>query len=112
MPPPGARRSSQGQRSGDDEGGRPDQNDGCDTMLQLRRGRESELSNCIERGPLGIYRVQEETPNPRLSTMTIIPLTVSNNKIMTVDNLSRRGVIKPLECQFCLDHESVNHSLF
>jgi len=65
MPPPGARRSSQGQRSGDDEGGRPDQNDGFDTMLRLRRGRESELSNCIERGPLGIYRVQEETPNPR-----------------------------------------------
>ena len=35
-------------------------------LLRLRRGRESELSNCIERGPLGIYRVQEETPNPRL----------------------------------------------
>ena len=31
---------------------------------------------------------------------------------MTVDNLSRRGVIKPLECQFCLDHESVNHLFF
>ena len=35
-------------------------------LLRLRRVRESELSNCIERGPLGIYRVQEETPNPRL----------------------------------------------
>ena len=31
---------------------------------------------------------------------------------MTADNLSRRGVSKPQECQFCLEHESIHHLLF
>ena len=31
---------------------------------------------------------------------------------MTVDNLYRRGVFKPLECQFCLECESINHLFF
>lgn len=31
---------------------------------------------------------------------------------MTVDNLGRRGISKPLECQLCLEHESINHLFF
>ena len=52
MPPPGARRSSQGQCSGDDEGG------GRVSMLCYNEGRKkTELCYCIERGPKGyIYK--------------------------------------------------------
>ena len=38
-------------------------------MLRMGKGRgrrESQLVICIELGLLGIYRVQEETPNPRV----------------------------------------------
>ena len=37
---------------------------------------------------------------------------LSKNMLMTVDNLSCRGVSKPQECQFCLEHESIHHLLF
>ena len=37
---------------------------------------------------------------------------VSHNKIMTRDNLRKRQILKPEECSFCLEKESVNHLLF
>lgn len=37
---------------------------------------------------------------------------LSNNKLMTVDNLADRGIIKPPECQFCGENESINHLFF
>ena len=47
-----------------------------DACYDIGEEEESELSNCIERGPLGIYReYMRYTPNPRLGAMTIIPLT-------------------------------------
>ena len=36
----------------------------CWCCYDIGEEEESELSNCIERGPLGIYRVQEDTPKP------------------------------------------------
>ena len=36
----------------------------------------------------------------------------SQNKIMTCDNLRKRGIVKPLECVFCKEIESVRHLLF
>lgn len=37
---------------------------------------------------------------------------VANNKIMTVDNLLKRGISKSLECQFCKENEIIHHLLF
>ena len=37
---------------------------------------------------------------------------LSKNMLMTVDNLSHRGVSKPQECQFRLEHKSIHHLLF
>ena len=39
------------------EGGGPDRTKAVIPCYDLRREEESELSNCIEGGPLGIYRV-------------------------------------------------------
>ena len=36
----------------------------------------------------------------------------SQNKIMTCDNLRKRGIVKPLECVFCKEIEYVRHLLF
>jgi hypothetical protein len=37
---------------------------------------------------------------------------LSQNKIMTRDNLRRRGIPKPMECSFCKEFESVHHLFF
>jgi len=37
---------------------------------------------------------------------------LSNNKLMTVDNLAERGIHKPLDCKFCSEKESVHHLFF
>ena len=37
---------------------------------------------------------------------------LSNNKLMTVDNLTGRGIEKPLDCQFCKENESIQHLFF
>ena len=37
---------------------------------------------------------------------------LSHNKIMTKDNLRKRQIIKPEECLFCSDKESVQHLMF
>lgn len=37
---------------------------------------------------------------------------VSHNKIMTRDNLRKRHKIKPLDCVFCSENESVHHLFF
>jgi hypothetical protein len=37
---------------------------------------------------------------------------MSQNKMMTGDNLRRRGIPKPIECSFCKEIESVHHLLF
>jgi hypothetical protein len=37
---------------------------------------------------------------------------LSQNKIMTRDNLRRRGIPKPMECSFCREFESVQHLFF
>ena len=37
---------------------------------------------------------------------------LSQNKILTRDNLRKRGMPKPLECSFCKDIESVHHLFF
>jgi hypothetical protein len=36
----------------------------------------------------------------------------SQNKVMTRDNLRRRGMPKPLECSLCKEIESVKHLFF
>ena len=36
----------------------------------------------------------------------------SQNKILTKDNLRRRGIPKPLECSLCKEIESVHHLFF
>ena len=36
----------------------------------------------------------------------------SQNKIMTCDNLRKRGIAKPLECVLCKEIESVHHLFF
>lgn len=37
---------------------------------------------------------------------------VAYNKIMTRDNMQKRNMGKPVECVFCLEHESVQHLFF
>jgi len=37
---------------------------------------------------------------------------LSNNKLMTVDNLAERGIHKPLDCKFCSEKESIHHLFF
>jgi hypothetical protein len=37
---------------------------------------------------------------------------VSHNKIMTIANLLKRGIVKPEACLFCTENETVNHLLF
>jgi len=37
---------------------------------------------------------------------------LSNNKLMTVDNLAKRGVDKPKNCRFCDEIETINHLFF
>jgi zinc-binding in reverse transcriptase len=37
---------------------------------------------------------------------------VVQNKILTADNLSRKGWIGPLSCVFCQVNESMNHLFF
>ena len=37
---------------------------------------------------------------------------LANKKLMTRDNLRKRHIIKPLECVFCLEHESCSHLFF
>lgn len=37
---------------------------------------------------------------------------VSQNKIMTRDNLKARGIPKPLECELCKEIETIKHLLF
>lgn len=34
---------------------------------------------------------------------------LAQNRLMTVDNLFRRGIVKPRSCQFCKEDESINH---
>jgi hypothetical protein len=36
---------------------------------------------------------------------------LSQNKVMTRDNLRKRGIPKPLECSLCREIESVSHVL-
>jgi hypothetical protein len=37
---------------------------------------------------------------------------MSNNKLLTVDNLAKRGIVKPEECQFCCEKETIHHIFF
>ena len=37
---------------------------------------------------------------------------LSNNKLMTIDNLAKRGVDKPKNCRFCDEIETINHLFF
>ena len=37
---------------------------------------------------------------------------LAKNKIMTIDNLLKRGITEPPECQFCTEHEFVQHLFF
>lgn len=37
---------------------------------------------------------------------------LANNKLMTIDNLKGRGIIKPPECMFCSEHETIHHLFF
>ena len=37
---------------------------------------------------------------------------VSHNKIMTRDNLRKRRIIKPSDCVFCSEDETIHHLLF
>lgn len=39
-------------------------------------------------------------------------MIITNNKLMTVDNLKKRGVEKPPSCQFCSEPETVQHLFF
>lgn len=36
----------------------------------------------------------------------------AHNRLMTVDNLLRRGIVKPRSCQFCKEDESIAHLFF
>lgn len=31
---------------------------------------------------------------------------------MTIDNLIKRNIFKPIQCQFCTEHESIPHLFF
>lgn len=37
---------------------------------------------------------------------------MSHNKLMTKDNLLKRNIVKPLDCAFCPENESINHLFF
>ena len=37
---------------------------------------------------------------------------LSNNKLMTRDNLRKRHIIKPLDCVYCVCNESIQHLFF
>jgi hypothetical protein len=37
---------------------------------------------------------------------------LSHNKLMTKDNLLKRGIEKPKECMFCLEEETISHPFF
>jgi len=37
---------------------------------------------------------------------------LANNKLMTRDNLRKRMIMKPLDCVFCCENESVDHLFF
>lgn len=37
---------------------------------------------------------------------------LSHNKLMTRDNLRKRHIIKPRDCVFCLENESICHLFF
>jgi len=77
MPPPRARRSSQGQRSDDDEGWHTDLNLELCYHITIRK----KCYLCIEEEAFwAIYSTRRETPNPRLGTLTFIPLTSINRR--------------------------------
>lgn len=49
----------------------------------------------------------------------IIPLRIhvflwllTHNKLMTRDNLRKRHIIKPLDCVFCSENESIHHLFY
>jgi hypothetical protein len=46
------------------------------------------------------------------SQCTNLSLVFSQSKIMTRDNLRRKGIPKPLECSLCKEIEAVKHLLF
>ena len=37
---------------------------------------------------------------------------LSHNKLMTKDNLAKRGIEKPLDCVYCIDKETIAHLFF
>jgi hypothetical protein len=37
---------------------------------------------------------------------------MSHNKLAIVDNMNKRGMPKPMQCQFCNEEESINHLFF
>lgn len=37
---------------------------------------------------------------------------LAHNKLMTTDNLLKRGIIKPKSCQFCCEDEYITHLFF
>jgi hypothetical protein len=59
--------------------------------------------------PVFVPAVWEIVVPPRIQVFLWL---LANNKVMTVDNLLRRGTAKPLECQFCKENESVQHLFF
>jgi hypothetical protein len=83
----------------------------------------------------GVITLQEYTPhNPCMLLLIIVGVTpayapaawkinvlpkiqfflwhLSHNKLATVDNLNKRGMSKPTQCQFCGDNESISHLFF
>jgi hypothetical protein len=37
---------------------------------------------------------------------------LSHNKLVTIDNLNKRGMSKPVQCQFCSENESIMQRFF
>jgi hypothetical protein len=37
---------------------------------------------------------------------------LSHNKLVTIDNLNRKGFNKPSQCKFCDEHDSITHLFF
>lgn len=59
--------------------------------------------------PIYIPSVWSITVPPRIQVFLWL---LSHNKLMTKDNLLKRGIEKPPKCMFCSEHESVDHLFF
>jgi hypothetical protein len=48
----------------------------------------------------------------RWAPVGVNPTLLSHNKLVTVDNLKKKGLSKPEHCCFCSEKDSINHLLF